>query len=173
MNEGMNIHCVVCVVYFTKRFTSSAKYDAKHMFSYLDFRCCFEANGQNHIHFWLIQVLKNSMAWHFHTFRSLSYGSPGGPHSDFVYIFHFSIFVFHFLIFSSPFTFSVFIFYFSVSVLNVLIFTSPFCFSIEFFFTFPFPFLTFWFSLLHFAFRFLFFLLFHFCFLLSYFYRSI
>ena len=43
------------------RYTSSAKYDAKHMFSYLDFRSYFEANGQNHIHFWLIQVLKKSM----------------------------------------------------------------------------------------------------------------
>ena len=29
--------------------TSSAKYDAKHEFSYLDFRCYFEANGQNHL----------------------------------------------------------------------------------------------------------------------------
>ena len=27
------------------RYTSSEKYDAKHMFSYLDFRCYFEANG--------------------------------------------------------------------------------------------------------------------------------
>ena len=54
------------------RYTSSAKYDAKHMFSYLDFRCYFEANGQNHIHFWLIQVLKNSIAWHFLTFTSPS-----------------------------------------------------------------------------------------------------
>ena len=54
------------------RYTSSAKYDAKHMFSYLDFRCYFEANGQNHIHFWLIQVLKNSMTWYFLTFRPLS-----------------------------------------------------------------------------------------------------
>ena len=43
------------------RYTSFAKYDAKHMFSYLDFRSYFEANGQNHIHFWLIQVLKKSM----------------------------------------------------------------------------------------------------------------
>ena len=40
--------------------------------SYLDFRFYFEANGQNHIHFVLIQVLKNSMARHFLTFRSLS-----------------------------------------------------------------------------------------------------
>ena len=40
------------------------------MFSYLDFYCYFEANGQNHIHFWPMQVLKNSMAWHFLTFRS-------------------------------------------------------------------------------------------------------
>ena len=33
----------------------------QNMFCYLDFRCYFEANGQNHIHFRLIQVLKNSM----------------------------------------------------------------------------------------------------------------
>ena len=38
----------------------------------LDFHCYFEANGQNHIHFRLIQVLKNSMAWHFLTFTSPS-----------------------------------------------------------------------------------------------------
>ena len=44
----------------------------QNMFSYLDFRCYFEANGQNHIHFWLIQVLKNSMTWYFLTFRPLS-----------------------------------------------------------------------------------------------------
>ena len=31
------------------RYTSSAKYDTKHMFSYLDFRCYFEATGQNHL----------------------------------------------------------------------------------------------------------------------------
>ena len=43
------------------RYTTSAKYDGKHMLPYLDFRCYFEAIGQNHIHFWLIQVLKNSM----------------------------------------------------------------------------------------------------------------
>ena len=42
------------------------------MFCYLDFRCYFEANGQNHIHFRLIQVLKNRMAWHFLTFTSPS-----------------------------------------------------------------------------------------------------
>ena len=30
------------------------------MSSYLDFRCYFEANGQNHIHFLLIEVIKNS-----------------------------------------------------------------------------------------------------------------
>ena len=46
------------------------------MFSYLDFCCYFEANGQNHTHFRPIQVLtrenKNTMAWHFLTFRSLS-----------------------------------------------------------------------------------------------------
>ena len=34
--------------------------------------CCFEANGQNHIHFRLIQFLKNSIAWHFFTFTSPS-----------------------------------------------------------------------------------------------------
>ena len=32
------------------------------MFSYLDFCCYFEANGQNHIHFRPIQVLR--IAWH-------------------------------------------------------------------------------------------------------------
>ena len=32
----------------------------------------FWANGQNHIHFRLIQVLKNSTAWHFRTFTSPS-----------------------------------------------------------------------------------------------------
>ena len=36
----------------------------------LDFRCYFETNSQNHIHFRLIQVLKNSMAWHIVTFTS-------------------------------------------------------------------------------------------------------
>ena len=62
------------IVLYTLQSTSpsSAKYDAKHMFSYLDFRCYFEANGQNHIQFWLIQVLKNTMAWDYLTFRSLS-----------------------------------------------------------------------------------------------------
>ena len=40
------------------------------LFCYLDFRCSFEANDQNHIHFCLIQVLKNGMALHFVTFRS-------------------------------------------------------------------------------------------------------
>ena len=42
------------------------------MFCYLDFRCQFEANGQNHIHFRLIQVLNNCIAWHFLTFTSRS-----------------------------------------------------------------------------------------------------
>ena len=32
------------------------------MFCYLDFRCYFEANVQNPIHFRLIQFLKNSIA---------------------------------------------------------------------------------------------------------------
>ena len=59
------------------------------------------------------------------------YGSPGGAHSDFVFIFHFSVFVFNVLIFTSPFSFSVFVFYFSVSLFNVLIFTSPFCSAVE------------------------------------------
>ena len=65
----MNERTKLC---FTKRryTSSSAKKDAKHMFCYLDFRCYFEANGQNHIHFRLMQVLKNSMAWHFLTFTS-------------------------------------------------------------------------------------------------------
>ena len=45
----------------------------QNMFCYLDFRCYFEANGQNHIHFRLIQFLKNSTAWHFLTFTSHLY----------------------------------------------------------------------------------------------------
>ena len=49
--------------------------------------------------------------------------------------FTFPFLFFDFLIFTSPFSFSVeisvFIFYFSVFVFNVLIFTSPFCFSVE------------------------------------------
>ena len=68
-NEWMKEHTFYAL---QSRYTSSAKYDAKYMFSYLDFRCYFEANGQNHIHFWLIQVLKNSMTWYFLTFRPLS-----------------------------------------------------------------------------------------------------
>ena len=36
------------------------------------FHCYFDANGQNHVHFWLIQVLKSGIAWHFLTFRPLS-----------------------------------------------------------------------------------------------------
>ena len=42
------------------------------MFCYLDFRCYFETNGQNHIHFRLVQVLKDSTEWHFLTFTSPS-----------------------------------------------------------------------------------------------------
>ena len=69
-NEWMKEHTLYAL---QSRYTSSEKYNAKHiMFCYLDFRCYFEANGQNHIHFRLIQVLKNSMTWYFVTFRSLS-----------------------------------------------------------------------------------------------------
>ena len=50
------------------------------------------------------------------------YRSPGRPHSDIVFIFHFSIFEFNFLFFTSPFCFSVqisvLIFYVSVSVVR-------------------------------------------------------
>ena len=42
------------------------------MFCYLNFCCYFEANGQNHIHFQLIHVLKNSMAWYFLTITAPS-----------------------------------------------------------------------------------------------------
>ena len=52
--------------------SSSAKEDSKHMFCYLNFCCYFEANGQNHIHFQLIHVLKNSMAWYFLTITAPS-----------------------------------------------------------------------------------------------------
>ena len=37
----------------------------------------------------------------------VNYGSSEGPHSDFLLIFHFSVFVFNVLIFTSPFGFSV------------------------------------------------------------------
>ena len=59
------------------------------------------------------------------------YGSLVGQHSDFVFIFYFSLHVFNFLILTSLFCFSVFIFYFSVFAFNVLIFTSSFCFWVE------------------------------------------
>ena len=49
-----------------------------------------------------------------------------GTLSDFLLIFHFIVFVFNFLLFTSPFCFSVeifvLIFYFSVFAFNVLIF---------------------------------------------------
>ena len=65
---------------------------------------------------------------------------PMGPHSDFVFIFHFSIFVFNFLIFTSPFSFSaeisVFSFYFSVFVSNFYIFTDLFRLTCQFCFDF-------------------------------------
>ena len=41
----------------------------------LNFCCYFETNGQNHIHFQLIQVLKNSMAWYFLTITAPSSSS--------------------------------------------------------------------------------------------------
>ena len=71
-NEWMKEHNILLC--FTKRrYTfSSAKENAKYMFCYLDFHNYFEANGQNDIHFRLIQVLKNSMAWQFLTFTSPS-----------------------------------------------------------------------------------------------------
>ena len=59
------------------------------------------------------------------------YGSLEGPHSDFVFIFYFSLYVFNFLIFTSLICFSVFFCYFFVFVLNVLIFTLSFCFWVE------------------------------------------
>ena len=39
-NEWMKEHTLYAL---QSRYTSSTKYDAKHMFSYLDFRCYFEA----------------------------------------------------------------------------------------------------------------------------------
>ena len=59
---------------------SSRIHRAINMFCYLDFRCYFEANGQNHIHFRLIQVLKNSIAWHFLTFTIPLRGRGGNAH---------------------------------------------------------------------------------------------
>ena len=70
MNEWMKEHTLCCILY--KALHLHLRSTTQNMFSYLDFRRYFEANGQNHIHFWLIQVLKNRMAWDFLTFRSLS-----------------------------------------------------------------------------------------------------
>ena len=57
----MNERTYIIVVCFTEPIHLVCEADAKHMFCYLDFRSYFEANGQSHIQFWLIQVLKNSM----------------------------------------------------------------------------------------------------------------
>ena len=64
MNEWKNIHRTLYKA-DTPRLWSTAQ------------NICFlisiiAVTGQNHIHFWLIQVLKNSMTWYFLTFRSLS-----------------------------------------------------------------------------------------------------
>ena len=61
---------IVSVTYESERISIKnslpyLKCDTKHKFCYLDFRCQFEADGQNHIHFLLIQVLKNSMTMTF------------------------------------------------------------------------------------------------------------
>ena len=66
MNERTYIVC------FTKPIHLVCKLRRKTYVFLSRFPCYFEANGQNHIHFWLIQVLKNSMTWYFLTFRSLS-----------------------------------------------------------------------------------------------------
>ena len=68
------------------------------------------------------------------------YGSLGGPHSDFVFICHFSLYVFNFLIFTSPFCFSVeisvFIFYFFVSFLTLRFSLRHFAYRLRFRFLF-------------------------------------
>ena len=60
MNEWKSIQCILYKA-------DTPRLRMQNMFSYLDFRCYFEANGQNHIQFWLIKVLKNSMTWYFLT----------------------------------------------------------------------------------------------------------
>ena len=69
-----------------------------------------------------------------------AYGSPVGTLSDFLLIFHFFVFVFNFLLFTSPFCFSVeifvLIFYFSVFAFNVLIFPTLWYLSVFLFFHF-------------------------------------
>ena len=70
MNEWKNIimlfktpiHVIVCNV-GNKTYVLLSRFP---LFEY------FEANGQNRIHFRLIQALKNSIAWHFLTFTSPS-----------------------------------------------------------------------------------------------------
>ena len=86
------------------------------------------------------------------------YGSLGGPHSDFVFICHFSLYVFNFLIFTSPFCFSVeisvFIFYFSVSFLTLRFSLRHFAYRLRFrflFYYFSILFLTFLFLLIYFV----------------------
>ena len=67
-HEWKNIHCMLYKA-DTPRLRSTMQNIC------FDFRCYFEVNGQNHIHFWLIQVLKNSMTRYlltFRPFRSLS-----------------------------------------------------------------------------------------------------
>ena len=60
MNEGKNIHFMLYKA-DTPRLRGTTETYVTSSLPYLDFRCYFEANGQNRIHFWLIQVLKNIM----------------------------------------------------------------------------------------------------------------
>ena len=71
-NEWMKEHNYVLQTLQNDHTRPRVQSRTQNMFCYLDFCCYFEANGQNHIHFRLIQVLKNSMAWHFLTFTSPS-----------------------------------------------------------------------------------------------------
>ena len=70
MNEWKNIHCMLYKA-DTPRLRSTMQ-NIYFLISISAVTLKLISNGQNHIHFWLIQVLKNSMTWYFLTFRPLS-----------------------------------------------------------------------------------------------------
>ena len=69
MNEWKNIHCTLY-----KADTPRMRNTTQNICFLISISAItdFEANSQNYINFRLVQVLQNSMAWHFLTFRSLS-----------------------------------------------------------------------------------------------------
>ena len=73
-HEWKNVHCMLYKA-DTSRLRSSMQnicFLRSFLISISAVTLKLISNGQNHIHFWLIQVLKNSMTWYFLTFRSRS-----------------------------------------------------------------------------------------------------